>query len=79
MAKKETVVLTGRLDNWVYDHHYQIVWGNINDDIHGRFPDGKYIHTSSITSPDGDIKEGGVIATLNSHYLLGKPLLEEGA
>ena len=72
--------ITGRLEYWVYDPLWNVVWGNVYDDIHKRFKDGSWIHTSGI--PDGretnpTLKEGDTIKTLNSTYLLGKPREEK--
>lgn len=72
--------ITGRLENWTYDYFHNVVWGNIYDDVRGRFVDGQRIHTSDIPSTrlnGGDASqfvEGSIILTLNSRYLLGKPL-----
>lgn len=72
--------ITGRLENWTYDKLYNVVWGHIYDDTRGRFADGERIHTSDIPSTRhngrdaSQFVEGSIISTLNSHYLLGKPL-----
>lgn len=67
--------ITGRLENWAYNAKSNTLVGEIYDDVNGRFPDGSQIQTSrlkpmsmQVTSP----KEGAVMATLNSSYLLGK-------
>lgn len=75
--------ITGRLENWVYDSLWNVVWGNCYDDIHKRFRDGEWIHTSDIpTTRNGrtgsTLKEGDIIKTLNSTYLLGKPQVKKG-
>lgn len=63
-------MITGRLENWTIQKYPQgvIYWGNIYGDTKDRFYDGQYIHTSLVTSRDGQI-----IHTLNSTYELGKP------
>ena len=66
--------VTGRLENWTYDVMYNVIWGDIYNDIRGRFGDGTNIHTSDI--PGGrrmEFKEGDIVKTLNSSYLLGEP------
>lgn len=65
--------VTGRLESWYWDNTYNIVWGYLFDDVRGRWRDGEHIHTSNITSHKQDTtKEGDVVTTLNSTYLLGK-------
>jgi hypothetical protein len=73
-----TQKVTGRLENWIYDPLWNVVWGNVYDDARKRFRDGEWIHTSDIpvtrVGRTGDVlKEGDIIKTLNSKYLLGKP------
>mgnify|MGYP000344747418 CR=1 FL=1 len=70
---KGTILLTGKLRNWFYDPTKNIVWGNIYDDSRSRFPDGTWVHTSDVTTPLEDIKQGEIIHTMNSHYLLEYP------
>ena len=66
-------MLTGKLDNWKYDTVFNVVWGNLTGDVHKRWVDGMYIHTSNIVSPKPKgMKEGVIITTLNSTYELGK-------
>lgn len=70
--------ITGTLHNWYLGKNYgeeYILWGDIRGDIHGRFPDGSWIHTSGIKHSDfpvESLKEGDVVKTRNSTYLLGK-------
>jgi hypothetical protein len=40
--------ITGTLENWTYDSFGNVVWGNVYNDIHNRFLDGSWIHTSDI-------------------------------
>lgn len=65
--------LTGTLNNWslqkVTDEEF-VIWGEVTGDIHNRFPDGTMIHTSGIRSRV--IKEGDIVTTRNSTYLLGR-------
>lgn len=64
-------MITATLKNVTLDPIYKIVWGNIYGDIHGRWPDGTRIHTSSIPK-FSEIVEGKteIIKTLNSTYRL---------
>ena len=62
--------VTGRLENWWYDSLNHVFWGNIYEDVRGRWHDGQHIHTSMCHNPDA--KEGDIIKTRNSRYLLGK-------
>lgn len=76
MKKKKTQTrVTGRLEGWVVDQTYPVVWGRIFGDTKGRFPDGTFIHTSVVTAlyEGATLVEGQIIETLNSAYLLGKP------
>jgi hypothetical protein len=62
------------LDNWIYDKRHRCIWGHISNDKRGRFRDGTWIHTSMI--PDvTEFKEGDIVKTLNSKYLLKSPQL----
>lgn len=55
-----------------YGDVYQVV-GNVYEDVWHRFPDGLFIHTSVVRSHAQDeLKEGMIITTINSTYLLGK-------
>lgn len=67
--------VTGRLEGWYWDDQYNIIWGYLYDDVRERWCDGQYIHTSHIEDKK-DYKEGDIVYTLNSSYLLGKPLEE---
>lgn len=75
--------ITGRLENWYYDKFFHCIWGNIIDDVRGRFTDGTRIHTSHIVSfkrSDEKINsliKGDIIETLNSTYELGEPKTEK--
>ena len=65
--------VTGRLEFWVLDLVHNVLWGNIYDDIHNRWGDGRHIHTSDLKSDNPkSFKEGDIIETRNSSYLLGK-------
>ncbi len=63
--------VTGRLENWFIMGG--VAFGDIYDDVWGRFSDGDSVRTSRITSNINNAVEGAVIATLNSTYRLGKP------
>lgn len=70
--------VTGRLEYWLPDDR-GIIWGNLFDDVRKRWHDGQWIHTSLITShPNHDFKEGDIVTTLNSKYLLGKKGTSDG-
>ena len=60
----------GLLENW-YPFGYAIA-GEIHDDKDKRFDDGTTIRTSTVQGDMTDLKEGDVIKTNNSSYLLGK-------
>lgn len=62
--------VTGRLENW-FPFGYAIA-GTIHGDVHGRFADGKTIRTSTIEGDVSKLKEGDIVKTRNSSYLLGK-------
>ena len=53
-------------------HGFVLAGGKIFGDKKGRWPDGHMIQTSPLQTPSA-AKEGRVIATLNSHYLLVGP------
>lgn len=63
--------ITGRIENWVFDS--ECIWGNLYDDVHKRWEEGTHVYTSKVVSPKDNIKEGEVVKTQNSKYLLGKP------
>ena len=78
---KEMDKVTGRLENWhvgMYEYDGEVmIWGDVYDDVNGRFMDGTYIHTSGIKPQE--FNEGDVVTTRNSTYLLGKKFeLPEG-
>lgn len=45
--------------------------GRIFNDQRGRFPDGNWVITSRVRSPQRLIKPGAIIGTLNTRYHLG--------
>ncbi len=61
--------VTGRLDSW-YPFGYGIA-GAIHGDKDKRFVDGTTIRTSTVQGDMTNLKEGDVIQTINSKYLLG--------
>ena len=64
-----------RLENWFKDVEWNILWGCVYDDPDKRWPEGTRIHTSDIRGLHKmELKEGDIVTTLNSIYLLGKPL-----
>lgn len=62
------------LDNWIVvhwpDYDAYVVAGTVECDTRGRFVDGRMIHTSMVLTDLEDIKEGAIIRTLNTRYLL---------
>lgn len=60
----------GLLKNW-YPFGDSIA-GEIHDDKDKRFDDGTTIRTSTVQGDMTTLKEGDVIETVNSRYLLGK-------
>lgn len=71
------IEITGTLEGWCQDNLYAyIIWGNVFGDSKGRFRDGTRIHTSYITPPSEEWKEGAIVTTRNSVYKLGKPYKE---
>lgn len=64
------LIPTGRLEEWTF--FQGVIYGTIYDDKLKRFRDGTEIRTSLVVSTAKDRKEGRVIETRNSRYLLGK-------
>lgn len=67
--------VTGRLENWAYNKGQNVLIGDLYDDIHGRWADGQSISTSRLLPMSMQVhtlKEGAIVSTQNSHYLLGK-------
>ena len=65
--------ITGRLESWYTGMEIGdefIIWGDIYDDVNNRFGNGLHIHTSGIKKRD--VKEGDIVETRNSRYVLGK-------
>ncbi|MAZ17925.1 MAG: hypothetical protein CL535_16545 [Ahrensia sp.] len=60
---------TATLERWSFAHGYY--FGAIYGDKKERFADGSVVRTSLNKSKPG--KEGDIITTSNSRYLLGKP------
>lgn len=67
--------ITGTLEHWWHEPAlFNVIWGHVHNDIEGRFVDGTLIHTSSLKHSSKQVhKEGDIINTQNSTYLLGKP------
>lgn len=71
--------ITATLENWrAYSFSEDItqVVGDIHGDTEQRWPDGTVIRTSKVVS--GEFKEGEIIKTLNSTYLLGNKGVQDG-
>ena len=70
--------VTGILEDWrrvqVSKKEF-VIWGHVYEDIHGRFRNGAFIHTSGIKNRA--VKEGDIVQTRNSTYLLGKEFVDE--
>ena len=67
--------VTARLENWLMDNKSGCLIGDIYDDELKRWPDGQKIKTSKLAPMSvqaSPAKEGDVMYTLNSSYLLGK-------
>lgn len=64
-----TVLLTGRLESWQVSAGR--ILGKIYNDSKGRFEDGKVVITSTINEEGEELKEGSVVTTKNSTYVLG--------
>lgn len=72
--------ITGRLENWkecsaMYTSS-KCIYGNIYEDVHGRWKPGTAIFTSKLQNQKRKPKEGDLVKTLNSTYLLGVPAEE---
>ena len=67
------IEITGTLENWyikqVTNEEF-IIWGEIYNDVHKRFDDGTFVHTSGIKNRK--VKDGDIVNTRNSIYKLGK-------
>ena len=70
--------VTARLENWTVDNKSGCLIGEIHEDTENRgWPDGTRIKTSKMqpmSMQSSTPKEGVVIFTMNSSYLLGKKL-----
>jgi hypothetical protein len=74
--------ITGRIENWSIDSDfvdgYTVVRGHVHDDVRGRWREGQYVRSSALVGDCFDhLKEGDIVRTLNSKYLLGKPKQKE--
>lgn len=49
-----------------------VLAGIVTGDRKGRFADGRGIHTSMVLTPVVHIREGSIVQTLNTRYLLGE-------
>lgn len=67
--------ITARLENWYFSKLHNQVVGEIYNDARGIFPDGSTVTTSTLlemSKQESTPKEGAIIKTRNSAYLLGK-------
>lgn len=64
--------ITAELRQWKYLPKSKIIWGQVFDDVRGRWNDGSRIHTSSVQEIIAHPTKSGykVARTLNSYYLL---------
>jgi len=72
---KEEIDITGRIENWTrvqVTAKEFVIYGNLYEDSKERFEDGTPIKTSGIKNTA--LKEGDVVTTRNSKYLLGQEL-----
>lgn len=70
--------VTGRLEYWYMDDYtfpgHTVMRGYLFRDTKKRWRGGQDIRTSSVITDSKYFLEGAIISTLNSTYLLGKPL-----
>lgn len=73
--------VTGTLEGWFVDSTtfkgYNVLRGHLINDIRKRWYEGCVIRTSAVQTKLEDIKEGAIIETENSLYLLGKEYVTE--
>ena len=66
----------GVIQDWVVDTYrstgFYVARGTIVGDTKGRWEDGHWIRTSAIMSSVVNLKEGDIIQTRNSNYILGR-------
>lgn len=73
-------MVTARLEGWYRASDNNVLWGFIYDDVRKRWEDGTNIHTSYIKDlASMELQEGDKVYTLNSTYLLGKPLFKKSS
>lgn len=66
-------IASGRLEEWILVND-EYLMGKLFDDTKGRWEDGKVIRTTELVTPAEECKQGAVITTLNSTYVLGIPV-----
>jgi hypothetical protein len=49
-----------------------VIIGCIRDDQKARFPNGRMVKTSFVTSPLDQVYPGAIVQTINSRYLLAE-------
>lgn len=75
MISKISKLVTGVIEQWIFSEG--MIFGRVFGDVKRRFPDGSYIHTSTVLeSSTKELQEGSIVETLNSIYRLGKPMME---
>ncbi|QIG69779.1 hypothetical protein EVB81_210 [Rhizobium phage RHph_I46] len=63
---------TARLEDWGVVEGKNQLFGNVFEDSKGRFDDGQFVKTSPAFDDPKDLKEGDLVSTKSSVYLLGK-------
>lgn len=77
---KQKSEVTGRLENWQVTESVfmstKCIHGDLYEDIHERWEPGQAMFTSKLKNQKSRPKEGDVVETQNSRYLLGVPAEE---
>ena len=71
------IEVTATLENWDYAINTMgdvLFFGEIHNDVKGRWRDGMRVRTSIVQGTWSSFKEGDVVHTQNSTYQLGKKL-----
>ena len=79
--EKDTKEYDARLEDWteyeVWASGAMALHGTIMEDSKGRFFSGDIVNTSSYPMPTTPSKEGDIVQTRNTKYLLGKPFVSK--
>lgn len=74
--------IDAELHDWMIVMHptrvmaYPTIVGAVWNDRMGRFADGRMIRTSALLTPVEQIREGAIVQTLNTRYLLVGPMAQ---